>query len=207
MTKLLLSEEEKELFQKLNSPAKVQDFLETIPINFERKGETVYSPRQVLEKNKAHCMEGALFAAAVFEFHKQKPLLLHLKTTKNDFDHVVAPFKIKNRWGAISKTNHTCLRYREPVYKNIHELVMSYFHEYFLNKTGRKTLREFSDLLNLNKFNSKNWVTSEKNLWYIDHALDKLPHHEIITKEMIKNLRPADPIETKAGKMVNFRGK
>ena len=204
MNKVLLSESEKKLFKKLNSPSKIQDFLETIPINFERKGETVYSPRQVLEKNKAHCMEGALFAAAVFQFHGQKPLLLHLKTTRNDFDHVVAPFKVKNHWGAISKTNHAALRYREPVYKNIRELVMSYFHEYFLNKTSQKTLRSYSELLDLNQFNSKNWITSEKDLWYIDRALDKISHHPILTKGMIKSLRPADPVEIKAGKITGW---
>ncbi|MEK7138025.1 MAG: hypothetical protein AAB787_00810 [Patescibacteria group bacterium] len=158
----------------------------------------------MLKHNKAHCMEGALFAAAVFQFHGQKPYLLHLKTTKNDFEHVIAPFKVKNHWGAISKTNHAVLRYREPVYKNIRELVMSYFHEYFLNKTAQKTLRSYSDLLDLNQFNSKNWVTSEKDLWYIDRALDKISHHSILTKEMIKSLRKADPVEIRAGKITGW---
>lgn len=195
---------ETKLFKRLNTPAKIQNFLETVPINFEKKGETVYSPRQLLKNNKAHCMEGALFAAAVFQFHGQKPYLLHLKTTKNDFEHIVAPFKIKNHWGAISKTNHAVLRYREPVYKTIRELVMSYFHEYFLNKTAQKTLRSYSDLLDLNQFNSKHWVTSEKDLWYIDHALDKIPHHPILTKDMIKSLRKADPVEIKAGKITGW---
>lgn len=202
-----LTKDEEKLFRQLNTPRKVQDFLETIPINFEKRGETVYSPRQILKRNKAHCMEGAIFAAAVFQFHKRRPLLLHLKTTHHDFDHIVAPFKENSYWGAISKTNHAVLRYREPVYKNIRELVMSYFHEYFLNKTGQKTLREFSDLLDLNQFNSKHWVTSEKDLWYIDRALDKIPHHSILTKDKIKMLRPADPVEIKAGKIIDFKPK
>jgi len=207
MIKPALTKEEKKLFRKLNTPAKIQDFLETIPINFEQKGETLYSPRQMLKNRKAHCMEGALFASAVFQFHGKTPFLLHLKTAENDFDHVIAPFKIENCWGAISKTNHACLRYREPVYKSIRELVISYFHEYFINKTGQKTLREFSNLLDLSKYNSKNWVTSEKDLWYIDRALDKIPHHKILTSIMTKSLRPADPIEIKAGKIVGFKPK
>lgn len=204
MTDFDLTKDEAQLFRRLNTPHKIQDFLEAVPINFERSGETVYSPRQVLKNKKAHCMEGALFAAAVFQFHGQKPYLLHLKTTKNDFEHIVAPFQIQNHWGAISKTNHAVLRYREPVYKNIRELVMSYFHEYFLNTTAQKTLREFSDLFDLTQFNSKSWVTSDEDLWYIDRALDKIPHHPILTKSMIKTLRPADLVEVKAGKITSW---
>jgi hypothetical protein len=93
------------------------------------------------------------------------------------------------------------LRYREPVYKNIRELVMSYFHEYFLND-GTKTLRSYSDPLDLNEF--EDWIDSDGDLWGIDEELDNLPHHDIVPKQYIKKLRLADPIECKAGKIVEY---
>ncbi|MDP3731184.1 MAG: hypothetical protein Q8R34_01670, partial [bacterium] len=122
-----LTKEEIKLFKKLNSPRKLQDFINAIPANFEKRGETLMSPRRVLRENKAHCLEGAFLVAAVLWFHGEKPLLLDLKTTDCDFDHVVALFRKGGCWGAISKTNHAVLRYREPVYASPRELAMSYF--------------------------------------------------------------------------------
>src|SRR3989338_6965732 len=142
---------ELKLLQKLNTPAKIQDFLERLRANFEKNGETCRSPRMVLLKRSAHCLESAIFAAACLRLMGHKPLILDLKAHRRDLDHVIAPFKINNRWGAISKSNHAVLRYREPIYRNIRELVMSYFHEYFLDN-GQKTLRQYSALLNLNTF-------------------------------------------------------
>src|SRR3989344_7059253 len=140
------------LFKKLNTPAKVQDFLNSIPINFEEdKKDRVKSPLRVLRENNAHCIEGAILGAYILSIHGYKPLLLHLKTTKEDFDHIITPFKINGLWGALSKTNHAVLRYREPIYRNIRELALSFFHEYF-NDQGIKTLRQYSKLLNLNIF-------------------------------------------------------
>jgi hypothetical protein len=122
------------IFKKLSTPQKIQDFLNSLKFNFEDDGETCMSPRQVLLKGKAHCMEDAMFAAAALEFHGHKPLILDLRATERpyDSDHVVAVFKKFGCFGAISKTNHAVLRYREPIYKSIRELALSYFHEYFL---------------------------------------------------------------------------
>ncbi|MEO5635073.1 MAG: hypothetical protein ABIS26_00830, partial [Candidatus Paceibacterota bacterium] len=125
--------------------------------------------------------------------------------TKDDYDHVVAPFKINGLWGALSKTNHAVLRYREPVYKNIRELAMSYFHEYFLNN-GKKTLRQYSDLLNLNIF-EKDWMLEGGDLWGVDDELDKIKHHDILSKRAIKNLRKADQIEIMAGEFIEYKNK
>src|SRR3989344_6349937 len=111
------------IFKKLNSPSKIQDFLNEIPINFEKKGETCKSPLVVLKSNNAHCIEGAMLASAALWYHGEKPLLLDLKTSNDDEDHVVALFKANNRWGAISKTNHAVLRYRDPIYLSVRELV------------------------------------------------------------------------------------
>ncbi|TSC82568.1 MAG: hypothetical protein G01um101420_235 [Parcubacteria group bacterium Gr01-1014_20] len=201
--KLQLTSEEKRIFGKLNSPMKIQDYLETIPINFEKRGETCMSPRLVVRGQKAHCFEGALFAAAALLFHGQNPLLLDLKTIDGDFDHVVALFRKGKFWGSISKTNHAVLRYREPVYKSVRELAMSFFHEYFLNN-GKKTMRSFSNAFNLNRYQIKDWVISEKPLWFIDKDLDISPHHPIFPGRKTIELRKADPVEIRAGKLTTW---
>ncbi len=202
---LSFTKKEIALIKKLNTPAKVQDFLNTLKFNFEEEGERLKSPILALRARKAHCAEGALLGAYILSTHGYKPLILHLKTTKGDFDHVVVPFKKEGLWGALSKTNHAVLRYREPVYKNIRELVMSYFHEYFLD-SGLKTLREYSKPLNLNIF-EKNWEVMEGDLWGIDQELDKIKHYDIASKKILKKLRKADEIEIKAGKIEEFKRK
>jgi len=190
-------------FGKLNTPAKVQDFLNTIPINHEPGGkDTVKSPVMVMRTKSAHCIEGALLAAYILSFHGYKPLILHLESTREDMDHVIAVFRDNGLWGAISKTNHAVLRYREPVYKSIRELVMSYFHEYFTND-GVKTLRRYSEPMNLNEF-GPDWMYEEKDLWGIDEALDKIKHYDIAPKETLKTLRRADKIERGAGQIVEW---
>ena len=143
--KLFLKEfPEFKIFKKNNTPAKIQDFINSIPINFEIGRETYYRPLHVLKHNKAHCMEGALLAAAILWFHGYEPLIMHFRTSNDDpTDHIIAIFKQDGLWGAISKTNHNVLRYRDPIYKNIRELAMSYFNEYFTNKR-KKSLREYS---------------------------------------------------------------
>lgn len=193
------TQKEKSLMKKLNTSAKVQDFLNDLKFNFEKEGETLKSPMMVLRTKSAHCVEGAILGAYILSLHGFSPLILHLQATKDDFDHVISLFKQNGLWGALSKTNHAVLRYREPIYKSIHELVMSYFHEYFLDN-GKKTLRKYSEPLNLNIF-GKNWVMEEKDLWKIDKKLDKIKHYNILSKTGIKNLRKADKIEIKAGRI------
>lgn len=191
------------MIDRLNTPAKVQDFLNQIPFNFETHGETLKSPLFVLRDNRAHCFEGALLGAYILSRHGFKPLILHLQALRGDFDHVVALFKRGGFWGAISKTNHAVLRYREPVYRDLRELAMSYFHEYFLD-TGRKTLRAYSEPLDLNDFED-GWETLEGDLWGIDEDLDLIKHHQILSDSQIKNLRPADEIEIAAGRIQEFK--
>lgn len=188
---------------KFNTPSKIQDFLNKLPFNFEKKGETYMSSACVLEAQTAHCFEGALLSGLILWIHGYRPLLLDLKTTEDkDVDHVVTLFNEDGFWGAISKTNHAVLRYREPVYKNVHELVMSYFHEYFLNN-GEKTLRSYSKPFDLSKLGT-NWITSKKNLFEIVDTLDESTHIKILSKKQIKNLRKADKLEIKAGKIREF---
>lgn len=197
------TDQEKTLFKKLNTPAKVQDLLNSLKFNFEENGQTLKSPLYTLRAGNAHCMEGALLGAYILSLHGHKPYVMHLKSTKHDYDHVVAPFKVGGLWGALSKTNHAVLRYREPVYKTVRELVMSYFHEYFLD-TGVKTLRSYSEVMNLNIFED-GWEVSDGDLWGIDEELDKIKHYDIVPKEYINKLRKADGVEIQAGKVVEFK--
>jgi hypothetical protein len=194
----VLTNKEKKVFEKLNSPQKIQDFLESLPINFEKNGDTLMSPRMVLQNRKAQCIEGAIFAAGVLWYHGEPPILLDLVTHHHDDSHVVTLFRRNGLWGSISKTNHAVLRYRDAVYESPRELAMSYFHEYFLD-SGKKTMRSFA-LYDLRKV-KRNWVTDEKDLWYINKALDKTKHVTIVSEKEAKKLRKADPIERKAGKL------
>lgn len=196
-----LTTAETRFLKKLNTPKKIQDYLETVPANF---ADTCYSPRTVLQKKKAHCVEGAVLAAAALMLNGHKPLLLDLRSAKNDQDHVVALYKQGKYWGAISKTNHSVLRYRDPVYASVRELAMSYFHEYFID-SGKKTLLEFSIPLDLTKYNEKNWMSDSEDLWYIAEALDNSKHFDMVPKQAQKQLRRADPIEIQVGKIVRWK--
>lgn len=198
-----LTREEHLFIKKLSTPEKVQDFLETVPINFEPEGDTCRSPRRVLRERRAHCIEGALLAALAFWIQGERPLIFDLRSMTHDHDHVVALFKKYDRWGAVSKTNHAVLRYREPVYKTVRELAMSYFHEYF-DDSGKKTLREFSKKpFDLSKYKDLSWITSEEDLWFIPSDLDDAPHEQILVRG--QRLRLAELLEREAGKLVQWR--
>ena len=196
---------EQKILRRLSTPAKIQDFLNTLPFNFERAGETLRSPRRVLRDRTAHCLEGALLAAAALQLHGEAPLLLDLKTDSRggDSDHVVALFRRRGLWGAISKTNHAVLRYREPVYRTVRELALSYFHEYFLD-SGRKTLRSYSRPFDLRTVAKKNWMTDERDLWWLSKMLDSSPHTAIAPKATLRDLRRAESIEIEAGKITEW---
>ncbi len=189
------------LFRRLKTPAQVQDFLNSIPINFENKGETCKSPLRVMRTKSAHCMEGAMLGAYILSLHGHKPQLLDLKGSRGDYDHVVVLFKQYGHWGALSKTNHAVLRYREPIYKTLRELVLSYFHEYFKDN-GQKTLVAYSKPFRLDRF-GKEWITSQLDLWEIDRALDRSQHMKFLPKGI--HLRKADKIERKMGKIIEWK--
>lgn len=196
---------EKKIFFRLDNPVKIQDFLAfKIKHNPAKNGIDIRSPREVLRLKKAHCIEGALLAAAILEFHGQKPLLLDLRSTDEDLDHVVCLFRRFGYWGAISKTNHVVLRYREPIYKTIRELAMTYFHEYFLD-SGKKTLRDYSGPIDLRKFKQFNWRIAAGEVGDIADWIDKQIHFKILSPAQIKNLRKADVIEIRAGKLIEWK--
>ncbi len=199
-----ISPKDLSILKKLNSPIKIQNFLDKMPINHEKNGETYMSALSSLKFNKAHCLEGALIAALALFIHKKEPLILDLKTKKPDIDHVVAVYKINGYFGAISKTNHATLRFRDPIYKTIRELALSYFHEYFLNKNGEKTLISYSKPYNLKKYGEK-WIFSKDNLWDLPDILDQLPHQSIIPNKNKKYIRKADAMERQAGEIIEWK--
>ncbi|MCK9361155.1 hypothetical protein M0Q28_02900 [Patescibacteria group bacterium] len=199
-----LTTQELRLLRRLNTPRKVQDYLDTLTLNFEPEGDTCLSPRRVMREKRAHCIEGAMLAALAFRVNGHKPLVLDLESSKHDLDHVVALFKQHGCWGAVSKTNHAVLRYREPVYKTLRELVLSYFHEYFDAK-GFKTLRYYSGPVNLSRFDKQNWITNEKDNWMVAQYLCEVAHYPLLTRSQISTLRKAHPTEIEAGKVIEWK--
>ena len=197
---------EYEILKKLSSPIKIQDFLNTLPANWEKDGDTHMSPRRVLREHKAHCIEGALLAAAALWIHGEPPLIMNLSPRygRGDFDHVIALYKRNGLFGAISKSNHASLRFRDPIYKTPRELVLSYFHEWFVNETGEKILEQYSKPLDLRRFGT-DWPTTEKDLFNIADALDALPHYPLVPKGNWKYVRKADTMELKAGSIIEWQ--
>lgn len=192
-----LNADETKILRRLTTPARVQDFLNTIPIR-GAGGARCRSPRLVLKDQRAHCMEGAMLAALALRLQGRPPIIMDLKASNRDFDHVVALFRERGRWGAVSHTNYAVLKYREPVYKTLRELALSFFHEYFTND-GHKNLRSYSGAFNLSQLDRRGWVTSQADVWYVPQLLDKARHFSIVPKGL--SLRLADPIEIAAGKL------
>ena len=200
-----LTKIEQKIFKSLSTPDRIQEYMDGLPINFEEGGETLHSPRIVLRERKAHCFEGALFALALCEYHNIECLLLDLESTLQDESHVVTAFKVGKKWGALSKTNHAALQYRDPVYASLRELTMSYFHEYFLNKNGKKTLRSYTTIAS--RALKKNWVIDHKDLWYVDEMFTVKKKIPLITVQDIVNLRRATHIERLAGSITAWKQK
>lgn len=184
------------LLRRLNTPEKIQAYLDAMPQNFELGGETCLSVREALGQRRALCIEGAMIAAAALWVRGEPPLLLDLKATR-DYDHIVTLFRRGGCWGAISKTNHPVLRWRDPVYRSLRELAMSYFHEY-ANRRHQKTLRSYSAAFDLRRLDPKLWLTQKKNCWDVGWALDAARHYSLITNKQAKLLRLRDALEREA---------
>jgi len=188
------TKEEIAFLKSMSDPDKIQAFLDSIDYNPDYECR---SPRWVIRKKSAHCFEGALFAAAALQFIGYQPLIIDMKAF-NDDDHVIAVFKENGHWGAVAKSNFTTLRYREPVYRTLRELVMSYFDFYF-NTAGDKSLRSYSLPLNLTIYDNKHWSTTDEDLEYIGDKLEKIRHYQVVDNEMIKNLKKASDTMLRAG--------
>jgi hypothetical protein len=188
------TQDEIRFLKTLSDPDKIQGFLDSIDYNPDYECR---SPRWVMKKRSAHCFEGALFAAAALEFAGYKPLIVDMKSF-NDDDHVIAVFLEHGYWGAVAKSNFTSLRFREPVYRSLRELIMSYFDFYF-NLNGDKSLRSYSRPLNLTIYNKRHWKTTDEDLEFIGDKLEEMHHYPVIDSRMIKNLKRASDIMLKAG--------
>jgi hypothetical protein len=193
----LLTPAEGRLFARLDTPQKLQVFIEKLPPNFELTGETTMSPRRVLETRTAHCSEAAILAAAVLIYHGQPAWLLDLRSLPTDDDHVVTLFKQRGLWGAISKVNHAVLRWRDPIYRNPRELAMSYAHEYNLN-FGKKSLVDYSRPFSLSRYAPERWVIAPDDLNWLLDALDDSPHLPIAPKRALDERRRMTRVELKS---------
>ena len=191
------------ILRRLSSPERIQAFLNAIPINHEIGGETVLSVREVLRQRRAHCIEGAMVAACALWVHGEPPLVMHLDCHESDYPHVIALFRRGGAWGAISKTNGAPLRYRDPIYRTLRELALSYFHEYS-NKRGHKTLRSYSTSFDMRRIDPEEWITAKKSCWSTHDRLVELRHYRLISKRQERLLAKRDPFERKASKLVEY---
>ena len=187
------------ILKTLKTPEKIQAFLDhEVAYNKEPHGPTCRSPRYVLQDRVAHCAEGAFFAAAALRVHGHPPLIVDLEAVRDD-DHLLAVFKAHHHWGAIAKSNYAGLRFREPVYRTIRELVMSYYEHYY-NLKGEKTLRAHSTRpLNLSRFDRIRWMTMEDDLWALCEHLCTVPHARVMSLPMESKRRMMDRRSYEAG--------
>ena len=173
--------------RSLKDPHGIQRFLDDMPYHL---ADTAWSPRLVLRENTSHCLEGAIFAAAALRANGFLPLLLDFEAD-HDTDHVMAIYRVNDHWGAIAKSNFTGCRYREPVYRSLRELAMSYFNLYF-NLRRERTMRTFSRPVNLRRFDHLQWMTTEKPVWFIVNYLFEIHHYKLLRPGMAKRLHRVD---------------
>ena len=185
----------------LRTPVGIQRYLDAIPYHLPISSR---SPRIVLRTGSAHCLEGATFAAAALRVLGFPPLVLDLEADR-DTDHVIAVFKMRGHWGAVAKSNFAGCRYREPVYRTLRELALSYFPIYF-NLRGERTLRRYSRPVNLARFDRLGWMTSEEPIWFIAEHLCDIPHRPLLKPGLEKNLSRVDA-RTFASEMVGHQKK
>ena len=165
---------------RLGTAPQIQRFLDRVAPNLEIGGETILSVRQVLNQRRAHCIEAAFVAACALWIHGKPPLVMHLDCAPTDYPHVVTVFKDNRCWGAISKSRGEGLRYRDPVYRSLRELAMSYFHEYS-DKRGQRTLRRYSVAFDMRQIDPSLWVTSTEPCVTAHDRLERLRHYRLIS--------------------------
>jgi hypothetical protein len=198
-----LTRHERKTISGLTTPAKIQAFLDDIPYSGE---ERYRCPLTVLRDSKGHCFDGALFGAAMLRRLGHPPLILDMLPNARDDDHLLALFRRDGHWGAVAKSNFSGLRFREPIYRTLRELVLSYFEQYF-NAAGEKTLRSYTVPLNLKAFDKLDWMTSDDNLEAIALRLDEIRKVPVLTRRMVANLSPVDQRSYQAGMLgVNEAG-
>ena len=190
-----LTKAEARTIAELRSPAHIQAFLDTLDYSEEVRYR---SPLTVLRDRKAHCFDGAVFAAAMLKRIGHAPLVLDIIPNDNDDDHVLAVYRVDKHWGAVAKSNYTGLRYREPIHRTIRELIISYF-DVFFNSIGERTMRAYTRPLNLGAFDKIHWETRDESLDAIADKLDEIRKFRPLTPAMIRHLTFADERSVKAG--------
>jgi len=190
-----LSTDQRQQLAALSTPARIQAYLDETPYSAE---DCYRSPRSVVRDRKAHCFDGAVFAAAMLRRLGHKPLIVDLLPNARDDDHMLALFRVEGRLGAVAKSNFSGLRYREPIFRTLRELVLSYFEDYF-NSAGEKTLRAYTVPLNLARFDAQDWLVRDETMDAIAESLDHIRKVTLINQRMEKRLLPVDPLALKAG--------
>src|SRR5580700_1294892 len=180
--------------RSLKDPHGIQRYLDAMPYHL---ADTAWSPRRVLAENTSHCLEGAIFGAAALRANGFPPLIVDLEA-EHDTDHVLAVYRVDGHWGAVAKSNYTGCRYREPVYRTLRELALSYFDVYF-NLRRERSLRTFSRPVNLARFEASHWMTTDQPLWFIAEYLFTIRHHPLLSPGMAKRLHRLDDRSFRAG--------
>jgi hypothetical protein len=193
----LLTPAERRVFARLDTPQKIQAYLEKLPPNFELGGETYMSPRRALKARTVHCAEAAVLAAAILIYHGQPVWLMDIRALPSDQDHIVTLFKQRGLWGAISKTNHAVLRWRDPIYRSAREVAMTYAHEYNLD-FGKKSMLAYSRPFSLTRYAPRRWVIAEEDLDWLMDALDDSPHEPVAPPHALKRRRKSTRVELKS---------
>lgn len=191
----ILNREERAIIRGLKSPPKIQAFLDGIPYSTD---DFYRCPLRVLRDRRAHCFDGAIFGAAALSRIGYPPVIVDMYSNGRDDEHLLAVYKIEGHWGAVAKSNFVGLRYRDPVYRSLRELVMSYFEQYY-NTQREKTLRAYTRPLNLNAFDRLNWMTSDETMHLIAERTDNIQRFALMTKKMAAILSPVDERSYQAG--------
>jgi len=189
-----LSPEDLRTLRALKTPARIQKFLDALPYQY---ANTAWSPHHTLRARKGHCLEGALLAAAALRVNGLPPLLMDLAAVRDD-DHVLALYRENGLWGSIAKSNFAGLRFRAPVYRTLRELALSYFENYY-NLRGEHTLREYSQPVNLARFDKQHWMTSEEDVWFVAEALVTAKHYPLFPDKVARALPRLDRRSFEAG--------
>ncbi|UCF39012.1 MAG: hypothetical protein JSU96_09315 [Acidobacteriota bacterium] len=190
-----LTDSERAIFSELDSPVRIQTFLDRVTYS----SDPIYRcPLRVFRERKGHCYDGAVFAALALSRIGLPPLILELLPNERDDDHILAVFKRDGYWGAIAKSNFVGLRFREPIHRNLRELVMTYFEPYF-NVEGERTLRGYTVPLNLGRIKNLHWATEDGGMDVIAERLDQIRKFSILTPRMIDQLTRVDERSVQAG--------
>jgi len=191
----MLADTERGMISGLTSPARVQAFLDDIAYSTD---DFYRCPLRVLRERTAHCFDGAMFAAAALRRIGQPPLILDLLSNGRDDEHLLALFKFDGHWGAVAKSNFVGLRFREPVYRTLRELAMSYFEQYY-NVEREKTLRGYTGPLNLKRFDRFDWMTKDKPLEFIAQRTEEIRRTNLIPSALAERLSFVDERSYHAG--------